>query len=267
MYSLEKTKEFNSQCMLGEGLFVNENHLFWLDIERKSILSPGETIFTDLPFIPTVIFDFEQPNILMGTDLGIVKFNITTGQFSVLSPLTTKIEKEFRSNDGGLLQDKTLLGFMHMHSPDTNPGFILSFNENVQTKIDGAIKIPNGFIQLDQKSVLICDSFSGEIWKFTDLGNSFKKEIWHDCGREFSPDGGCIIDNKIFICMWGSSCIYVFDLNGNKQEIINVEVEFPTNCKYIEENRTLALTSANYKNQNGKHICDGNTFLFKIVNV
>ncbi len=264
MYTLTKAQEFNSKCYLGEGLFADKNNLFWVDIEKKSIFCNGKVLHKNLPFIPTVVFDYQEPNLTLGTDIGIMEFSIKTSKYKFISESLKHKNILYRSNDGGIFQDKTLLGFMHKYSPDIDPGYILCFSKNSVAKIDNEIKIPNGFIPIDNRSILINDSHSGKIWKFTVSEDGFSKKLWHDCGKNFSPDGGCMVENHIFICMWGSSSIFVFDLEANKICDLSLEVEFPTNCKFIKNKKLIAVTSANFRENMNNNNRNGNSFIFKL---
>ena len=153
---------------------------------------------------------------------------------------------------------------MHRSSPEENEGYIYFLNKSKIQLIDKTIQIPNGFIPLDDKSILICDSFSGKIWKFSFFEEKIKKNLWTDIGSDLSPDGGCLVGENVFISMWGRSAIFVFDLNGKLIQEIKLNIKFPTNCKYSQSTNLLYLTSANLESSLSDS-SEGNSFVYELI--
>lgn len=239
---------YNSKCSLGEGLFVLNDKIYWVDINKNRIffLNQDDICFFKTYNKPSVIFSVNDNEILFGSDRGITKYNILSKKEKVCNESPKDIYKNFRSNDGTNYNNLFLLGFMHRSNPDLNAGYIYAIDNNGWVMIDNEIKIPNSFIKISNSQILISDSFEKKIWLFEfDESKNFKsKTLWAEINNNYSPDGGCFFDDKIYISMWDGYGIGVFNKIGNMINFIDLPVKRPTNCKFEEKSSILWITSA-----------------------
>ncbi len=264
MYKLNLILEHNTKNLLGEGLFVHEQKSYWVDIDSNKIYCDGVLLIDKLDVKPSVIFSSKSKNLTFGCDRGIYQLNLISKKYKQLHASPLGLYSTHRSNDGCFFNKGYFLGFMHRSSPEENEGYIYFLNKSKIQLIDKTIQIPNGFIPLDDKSILICDSFSGKIWKFSFFEEKIKKNLWTDIGSDLSPDGGCLVGENVFISMWGRSAIFVFDLNGKLIQEIKLNIKFPTNCKYSQSTNLLYLTSANLESSLSDS-SEGNSFVYELI--
>ena len=261
-----------SELSLGEGLIISNGIPAWVDINSNELqLYKNSCINTySLPSKASVIYSIEYDDVFIGTERGVEIFNTNTKFSSLIFSIENHDFSEFRSNDGCMFANGFLLSFMHRSQPESNKGLIYYCDPNTKTNyvIDDEIHIPNSFICLDKESVLISDSLTGDIFlfKFNKKTNTFKKLLWSRMGKSLSPDGGCKIANQIFICMWDSAAIAVFNLSGKLLRYICVDVLRPTNCKYDENKSEFWVTTAREgltKKQMKDYNNSGNIFVYK----
>ena len=245
---LEKVIE--TKCILGEGLFCTEKNFYWVDIENRKIFSylKKQINCNSIHHIPSVIFDKIGNKLILGSDAGILGYDIKSNFLSYLKTLPAEIDiKRFRSNDGCLVNGTYYLGFMDRKDSENNRGFIYSFSKNRNPlEINNDISIPNGFIPISNSKLLICDSLTSEIWEFTlnKVGGFEDKRLWAKIDPNISPDGGCKVDKYILIAFWDDASIGVFDLSGNLLQRLPLEIPRPTNCKFLKASSKLLVTSA-----------------------
>jgi sugar lactone lactonase YvrE len=251
--STKKIKEIlNPACKLGEGLFVKDSVVFWLDIDSRKLYfyKHSKVHCYDLPVQASVIFDLQNKNLILGSMLEIGSFNISTGNYKKISSFPKKISSDknfiqFRTNDGCMIDDETFIfGTMKKYNANTHKGHIYIASLNNFLVID-RLHIPNTFIQLPDGDILISDSYKKTIWKYKFIKKNFvSKNIFKKFKKEI-PDGGCLIDNQ-FLCiaMYNSSAVYILSLAGDFLKKIKVPMLHPTNCKYDKSSKKLWITSA-----------------------
>jgi sugar lactone lactonase YvrE len=236
-------------CDLGEGLHCDTDLVAWVDIHRDELLILGETGLKRhaLPVKPSVIFGRKENSLQIGTDQGVLWFDLNTCDYSLADwcGLPHHLE-QFRSNDGCLGADFGLLGFMHREDPLNNKGSVCRVNGNQLTLLDKDIHIPNGFVFLDDSHVLICDSLESRIYvySFDRAGQLIDKILFHQFDSVVTPDGGCLVNNRIWFALWDGGALVCLDIAGNEVERVMVPCIRPTNCKYDSVKRRIVFTSA-----------------------
>ncbi len=240
------------QCELGEGLFVAEGLVAWVDIASSRIYtySDKELRSFGLPVQATVILDRLDESLLLGSAAGLGKFDLVSGTYTSLEDHSSDFGSgTYRTNDGcRLRRGGYLLGTMHRTAPAENPGavFFVGAGGSVR-KLDVTTHIPNSFVELDDDSVLISDSSLGVVnrYRFSASMERAEKTTWYEAERAEAPDGGCRLpDGNIAIAMWDAGCIRVFDELGQVIRNLAVAAKRPTNCKYDVRNQALWVTSA-----------------------
>ena len=265
-------KSIECKCSLGEGLYVDGGIASWVDIETNEIYiaSDNQYIACKLNNKPSVIFSFENKReFVIGSDIGIVMFDYKNNHEVIKSKIPKNHDYvNLRSNDGCNFGNLKLLGFMSRNDPKNNRGLVYSIKDSEWDIIDDSLSIPNSFIQIDENTVLISDSLENKIWKYSfSKCNLKKKEIWADFNYDLIPDGGCFIDNYIYIAFWDAALIKIFDLSGNEVSNINLPIKRPTNCKFDEVSSELWVTSASIelsKNEIKDFPMSGNTFIYNL---
>ncbi len=238
-----------TRCLLGEGLFVDHSSIAWVDIDQDLIFlhENGKTSSLKTQYKPSVIFSKCGSHIIYGSEAGLTMLDSDSGSEEILSSIFSMHDRNsYRSNDGGYLGNLKVLSFMHRNRPTRNPGYVYVISNNVMHLIDNSIHIPNTFIEIAPRRMLVSDSYTSEIWlfEFSPNGALLQKRLWTAIDGSISPDGGCMVKNKIFICLWDDASIGVFDIQGRLIQKLPVSVVQPTNCKFDQRSSQLFVTSA-----------------------
>lgn len=263
---------FDCRCSLGEGLFVKMGTAAWVDIDNDKIYLYREDKLEEinLDFKPSVIFDINESKIQLGCDIGIVDIYINK-DINHLRKNDHFIDHNmhnYRSNDGGFCGKSKIIGFMHRSNPE-KAGYIYSVQEDSYHLIDSSIHIPNSFIELNPLEILVSDSYKNKIWlfKLDDDGKLIKKSLWAKLDKNLCPDGGCMINDRIFLTLWDSAAIAIFNKSGMLLSKLELPILRPTNCKYDYDKSKLWVTSANNGltiDEKSQFPLSGNTFVYDI---
>ena len=270
--SLDLVKVFDTRCSLGEGIFVQDNISAWADINSNHLyhFKNNLLIKSKVKSKPSVIFDCKKSSITFGADIGLVNFNYKDDTESILLSVAEKHNlNDYRSNDGGFCGGHQYLSFMHRFNPDIHPGFIYRVLNKSWSLVEDSLHIPNTFIEIEKGQLLISDSLNGEVWLYDidKQGKIIKKDLWKKFEYGSSPDGGCLINNLVFITLWDGASIAVLDKRGNVIDRITMPVVRPTNCKFDSDNSMLWVTSASEgltKKELEKYPQSGNTMVYKL---
>jgi sugar lactone lactonase YvrE len=249
--SITKAGQYDIPCKLGEGLCVRGKNACWVDIDSNRVFCSNGSLVTTyfLTSKPSVIYDFNDLNIELGTDSGLVCFDrIKELEANCLGFPSRSPEvdvSEYRSNDGGDCGQHRLLGFMHRNDPEGFTGSVYSVSGQQYRLLDSNISIPNSFIPLSSTETLVSDSMTGEIWCFElgDSGSLKSKTLWASLNKA-APDGGCMVDDYVLIAIWDAAEIAVFTRQGELVQMLSVPVLRPTNCKFDHLSSQLWVTSA-----------------------
>lgn len=243
----------DSRCDLGEGLFNDGDTLYWVDINasllyirKKSV--PLSTI--SLPEMASSIWRVVDNKIYLVAESGICSYDMSRGSWNNEVQFPLQINRQFfRSNDGGELTSRDYI-FGTMQRNPKSLGGSLYWTDGINIKeIYKGIGIPNTFIRCAEREMLISDSFTRQVYKFTfDLKSKSvaKKSIWLDLRDGNSvPDGGCIdSQGHIYIAMWDGHCVNKYGSNTELIESYPVPVPRPTNCALSRDEKFLFITSA-----------------------
>jgi len=238
-----------SGCELGEGLWVKEGKAAWVDINKGQLIACMENTLNrySIRDKPSIVYKFEENEVIMGSDKGITLFNTITIQEVLLSEVSNIHHlEEYRSNDGGFCGDHQLLSFMHKTDPENNLGFVYRVSKKSFLLIDNSLHIPNSFIEIEPSTILISDSLKGQIWLYLldKSGNVVKKILWAQMEAGIAPDGGCLVGDLIFLALWDGASIAVFNKGGKLLKMLTLPIIRPTNCKFDESLSQLWVTSA-----------------------
>tara|TARA_Y100001958_G_C21219065_1_gene544422 strand:- start:764 stop:1591 length:828 start_codon:yes stop_codon:yes gene_type:complete len=259
------------KCDLGEGLYVNDSFAIWVDITNNHIFFYDKKRLRKylLKSKPSVVYFANKDYVLLGSDKGLVRFYFEDKREIVVSQKGLEHDKKtYRSNDGGVFNNFIYLSFMHRDQPESYPGLIYKLEDDTFFLQEKSVFIPNTFIDL-KDFFLISDSFKNTIWSFehNDVSNLVNKRLWAKFDNKISPDGGCKIEESIFVSLWDDASIAVLDRNGKITSKISLPVLRPTNCKFNKEHSQLWITSAKEgldKNQIDLYPNSGDTFIYDL---
>ena len=207
---------------------------------------------------------------MLGTEKGLVEYNISSRKEKIIKNFSNFHSfKDYRSNDGGFCDEKILLGFMHRKNAEKIPGYIYIVKKNEISLLDNEIHVPNSFIQISKRKILISDSLKKEIWSYSidHVTGDFSKELWAKIDSPAVPDGGCIINGLIFIALWDDASIGIFSSEGDLLRKVDVPAKRPTNWKYHPISSKLWVTSAREDlsiNQIKTYPSSGDTFIYNL---
>jgi sugar lactone lactonase YvrE len=230
---------------LGEGLIGTSQGPAWVDIVGQKVIW-GERIYSLDAHIPSVIFEAQQTNLLIGTHRGICRL-FRDGQIERVIILDGLDSERFRLNDGCKLSDGSLLvGSMSRDRPEQEAGRIYRIFENGRiVQYDWPCHIPNSFIELDDGQVLITDSLHQRVYRVAVGDSQISATIWYQADGICTPDGGCRLPNgHIALAMWDGACLRVFDEQAGLVGEIALSVVRPTNCLYDKSLSGFFVTSA-----------------------
>jgi len=245
----------HARNILGEGLFVDvqDNQVFWTDINGSSVyrksLDADRFDSYHVEGFPSAIFSVDGTELLLCSRDGVVSLDLESGEQIVRSENPDTVPGTgFRANDGVALDgDLVIYGTMGF-APEERAGGIYLYDGETTRSLNAPMGIPNGFVRLDESTILIADSLARTVnmYKFdkTDLKLQFVS-CWHDFSSNcFTPDGGCTDYNgRVYFALWDGSGVAVLNFSGDLLEIIGLPVSRPTNCKLAGDNRLL-VTSA-----------------------
>ena len=231
----------DTRCILGEGLFLNGDTPYWVDIlDNKLFIGLNEVI--ELNFIPSCVLFADDKKIIIAGDIGIVSLNRLGKIISVLE-INGHNPETHRMNDGVLFEDGLcVVGSMAKIEPEKNPGYVFMINKDQIKRLEKKISIPNSFISTND-GILISDSHTGEVFQLNVSNKTFSHWIMFD--GIGSPDGGCLNEkSNPILAIWDGSCLQEFNCLGKKLKKIELPVKRPTNCKYNIKDNYFFITTA-----------------------
>lgn len=238
----------NHKNRLGEGLFVNDNDdIAWVDILARTINYTEAGVVTTLKIseIPTAIVAWQGSQILVVCDRGLLTLETAAQKFQLKPWDAEVLDPQYRTNDAVLYGKYLLVGFMSMNNPEEVPGWVSVFDSNLkECDRKDNIHIPNSFIVVDD-NIYISDSHMGCVNRYSFLDGRLE-----DAGLMFQyespvkPDGGCVIDNIIYLALWDGAAISVLDSAGLELQRLQLPFSRPTNCKYSSRKNVLYITSS-----------------------
>lgn len=254
---------------MGEGLNINEDKsiVSWVDISKKRLFYLINNQVYDFPtiYIPSLIIESSMDYFRVATDYGECSFN-HKGEL-LYKKKWDFVTEGFRTNDGAKIGSDLLIGTMNIRHPNLHCGKIVRIENNDTIHIiSDDIHIPNSFIQLDKNNILITDSYTKTIYKYTFSNTDFEREVWLTYKGTGTPDGGFFHKylKRIFLTIWDEGRIAIFDLEGNEYEGINIPMIRPTNCKMNYNNTQIWVTSCSEDIQANKELeLDGFTIRFE----
>lgn len=261
-----------STCILGEGLFLDKEVKCWIDIEKNNLFLKRNNFLEKYKtkIKPSVILTRKNNIFLLGTEKGLVEYNISSRKEKIIKNFSNFHSfKDYRSNDGGFCDEKILLGFMHRKNAEKIPGYIYIVKNHEISLLDNEIHVPNSFIQISKRKILISDSLKGIVWLFElDKNGSLKnKTVWKDFNSLMIPDGGCFFEKKVFLAFWDAASIGIFTIDGKLINFLDLPSLRPTNCKIDPFTREIWITSALEgltKKEVELYPQSGNTFSFDL---
>lgn len=243
---LEPRVTTQQRCALGEGVATGPQHLVaWVDITQNIIhvkSASGDRSYS-VKSKATVIFRVFSDNLEFGSDQGIFSLNLLSGE-EVIITNAPQLANSMRSNDGCFFDGRYFLGFMSAIDPEHEAGFIYCFDGSWHL-IEKHISIPNTFVVISPRSILISDSALGIVWEYAFNSDwSFKsKTPWTKIDKG-APDGGVLIEDELFIAIWDGECIAAINIYSKERRDLHVPSIRPTNCAYDETEKLLWVTSA-----------------------
>lgn len=157
-----------------------------------------------------------------------------------------------RCNDGSVGPDgKYWFGTMEK-APSGLNGRLYSMDSKGNLVEQGAaIGIPNSFIWLNERFVLISDSFLQKTFKVELLESGkldwVNREVWLDLSHtDGTPDGGALdADGNVWLAVWGDASIHKYSPDAVLLEKIELNALQPTSCAFGGVNMDeLLITTA-----------------------
>ena len=240
--------------ILGEGLFVDKNGVYWLDITCAKLfikLNGKETRQYNLPEQASTILALNKEVFTLASETGLCTFNIRTSEWSQCVNFSEKeIDISIRANDACCIGFNTyFIGTMEKQPISKNGSLYIVKNNTIKNVYKKSIGIPNSFIPIDDRCFLVSDSLVRKVYKIeldSEIENIKSISLWLDLSNEcYTPDGGCIDSlGNIYIAMWGGACINKYNASAELLSEYKLPVLNPTNCKLSFEQNILYVTSA-----------------------
>lgn len=157
-----------------------------------------------------------------------------------------------RANDGSVGPDgKYWFGTMEKAPSGLNGRLFSLDTKGMLVDQDAEIGIPNSFIWLDEKHVLISDSFLQKTFKVALLESGkldwINRAVWLDLSQtEGTPDGGALdADGNVWLAVWGDASIHKYSPDAVLLEKITLNALQPTSCAFGGDNMDeMLITTA-----------------------
>lgn len=146
---------------------------------------------------------------------------------------------DMRINDGAVGPDGCFYFGTMQKEPTGLYGRLYSIKPSGELlEHSGSVGIPNTFIWLDDKYILISDSYIQKTFK-VELLQSGKLDwdnrvLWKDFSHtEATPDGGTIdLDGNVWLAIWGGAVIHKYSSGGKLLDEIELSALQPTACAF-----------------------------------
>lgn len=251
---MKKSSVFHKDNMiLGEGLYVDVDALFWLDITQSQLMKKtyaGHYSVWDLPEQASAIWKVEKQIVFLASESGLCLFDLICQTWSVAAPFSVRDKMQgYRANDGGeICKGQYLFGTMQK-KPDSLSGSLYWTDGYTVEKISNSIGIPNSFIKINNNEILISDSYQKLVYKYIfdcTVKNIDSKIIWLDLReQQYVPDGGSMDkEGNVYIAMWGGACVNKYDQDAQFIESYSIPAIRPTNCVLSVCEKYLYVTTA-----------------------
>lgn len=180
------------------------------------------------------------------SDIVIYIDGVTINFAKVKQPIT------LRANDGSVGPDgKYWFGTMEKSPSGLNGRLYSMDSKGKLVDQDAQIGIPNSFIWLDERFVLISDSFLQKTFKVELLESGkldwVNREVWLDLSHtDSTPDGGALdADGNVWLAVWGGASIHKYSPDAFLLEKIELNALQPTSCAFGGVNMDeLLITTA-----------------------
>jgi sugar lactone lactonase YvrE len=159
---------------------------------------------------------------------------------------------ELRINDGSVGPDgRYWFGTMEKQPSGLN-GKVYSLDQQGKLEVHGdTIGIPNSFIWLNDKQILISDSFVQKTYLVELLASGIldwqNRKVWLDLSETAgTPDGGALDqDGNVWIAIWGGAAVHKYSPRGKFITKVPLFALQPTSCAFGGENMDeLLITTA-----------------------
>ena len=219
---------------------IIEGNVFQLAESGTKKISVNESFVSNLTLCKKGILKTICSDVVIARDDNAVNFA------RINQPLT------HRANDGSVGPDgKYWFGTMEK-SPTGLNGKLYSLDTQGNIVEQGSnIGIPNSFIWLDHRFVLISDSYLKKTFKveLLDDGNLdwTNRKVWLDfTGTSGTPDGGALdAIGTVWLAVWGDASIHQYSQEGNLLSKIELNALQPTSCAFGGPNMDeLLITTA-----------------------
>ena len=120
-------------CSLGEGLFCSDSGVAnWVDIDRREVFYSGGDGVVVLESTPSAIIGNRLEGLEVVTTDGLILLSMASGKV-VRTRAWKGLQHDtesYRTNDAVGFSSRTggLVGFMHVDTPQTVPGFVYKFD-------------------------------------------------------------------------------------------------------------------------------------------
>jgi sugar lactone lactonase YvrE len=245
--------------------------LFWVDINKKLLFcrsfdEPEKIHSVEMPFIVTAIAWHDAEHLILGTELGIYRYNINSKFTELIIELESN-ELNRRSNDG---RADPWGGFWLStmdKSAQKGQGKVYRYYNKKLDCIITDLTIPNGLcFDKNRSRGYYCDSFTSCIYQL-DLDDitgevvGTAKVFYQFSNTDIDPDG-CVIDSKgnLWLAVWGMGCIMCLSPDAELLHTIKVNTLNPTCTAFGgKQGELLFVTSALCESSNDLQNIQGAT--------
>lgn len=169
----------------------------------------------------------------------LIEFLIDNGRERIKILCSLEHDKAMRMNDGAVGPDgRFYFGTMEKKPSGLN-GKIYSVDAIGKVTEQGAeIGIPNSFVWINKRYVLISDSYLQKTFKVELLESGLldwsNRQIWLDLSDTSStPDGGALDEEgNVWLAIWGGACICKYSPEGELLEKTKLKALQPTSCAF-----------------------------------
>ena len=230
---------------------------YWVDILAKKLYSNREIPFgfgcklvAEFSCFVSNLIPINEEQLLLSNENNLAVLSLLDKKTSEI--VCFEHQNNMRCNDGSVGPDgKYWFGTMEK-SPSGLNGELYSLNTKGELVAqDAQIGIPNSFVWLDDKFVLISDSFLQQTFKVELLASGMldwpNREIWLDLSdTDSTPDGGALdAEGNVWLAIWGGAAVHKYSASGELIDKIELAALQPTSCAFGGESMDeLLITTA-----------------------
>ena len=262
------------RMLLGESPYWSSRlkRWMWVDITNRVMFQKSEQQVST-SFVEMVSNIFECPSAILLTAETLLYQSLDNETVDTAMQLFAN--SAYRCNDGSVGPNGSYWFGTMEKAPSGLNGKIYSLDTQGNLIDQNAlIGIPNTFIWLDERHILISDSLLQKTFKVELLASGIldwnSRKVWLDLSKtNGTPDGGAVDeDGNVWLAVWGDASIHKYSKEGVLLDKVKLNALQPTSCAFggvnMDEMLITTATEGLSEDQINLYPDSGKVFLKKM---